>query len=185
MSSAQILNSFTVNALEIPASFSLHGASKGACRSRFRRKGLTGLLRKTRRHQRQCEQSSRNEFEAAYYTLVNCRAPALQRQLARVVGAMTIFRQLLKLGLGSGMQNLLEHGMSVFLSANSSESRVLDFSNRQCSVQLPPVESNEIGLSIGGQESCRHGKWQQPVLSVLLIHPQCPVVVRVQAGKTM
>jgi len=39
--------------------------------------------------------------------------------------------------------------MSVFFSANSSESRVLDFSNRQCSVQLPPVESNEIGLSIG------------------------------------
>ena len=68
----------------------------------------------------------------------------------RVVSVMAIYRQQSKLGLGSGMQIYRSTGISVFLSTNSSESRVLDFSNRQCSVQLPPVESNEIGLSTGG-----------------------------------
>jgi hypothetical protein len=58
-----------------------------------------------------------------------------------------IYHQVTKLVLGSE-SIYWSRGMSVFLSANSSESR--DFFSRQCSVQLPPVDSNEIALTVSG-----------------------------------
>ncbi len=76
--------------------------------------------------------------------------------------------------------------MSVFLSANSSESRVLDFSSRQCSVQLPPVESNEIVLTVGGAGVVADiGSGGNPSCPFCLFILSVQLLWESQAGKTM
>jgi len=48
------------------------------------------------------------------------------------------------------MRAYLKTGRSVFLSVNSNESKILNFSAPQCMTQLPPVWSNEtVKLATG------------------------------------
>jgi hypothetical protein len=67
VSSAQLLNSFLINPLELRPTFGLHCTAKGARRRIFGYEGLTSLLGKAGRQQHQCEQGDRYDFGPANY----------------------------------------------------------------------------------------------------------------------
>ena len=56
------------------------------------------------------------------------------------------------LGWSKHMRNYWISGRSVFFSVNSTESRVFDFPNANCIVQLPPVETNDTASFVCSTE---------------------------------